>query len=94
MDTTKIDVNNKEEIKVFVINNVELRIINLSLGRYVDVSVVLKQGNEFVSAQNFRIEGQEYDDWGNFRYRDWETDRKSTRLNSSHLKLSRMPSSA
>ena len=26
-------------------------------------------------------------------YRDWETDRKSTRLNSSHLKLSRMPSS-
>ena len=27
------------------------------------------------------------------RYRDWE-DRKSTRLNSSHLKLSRMPSSA
>ena len=29
-----------------------------------------------------------------WRYRDWETDRKSTRLNSSHLKLSRMPSSA
>ena len=29
-----------------------------------------------------------------FVYRDWETDRKSTRLNSSHLKLSRMPSSA
>ena len=27
-------------------------------------------------------------------YRDWETDRKSTRLNSSHLKLSSMPSSA
>ena len=65
MDSTKIDVNNKEEIKVFVINNVELRIINFSLGRYVDVSAVLKQGNEFVSAQNFRIEGQEYDDWGN-----------------------------
>ena len=31
---------------------------------------------------------------GKVRYRDWETDRKSTRLNSSHLKLSRMPSSA
>ena len=27
-------------------------------------------------------------------YRDWETDRKSTRLNSSHRSLSRMPSSA
>ena len=28
------------------------------------------------------------------RYRDWETDRKSTRLNSSHEIPSRMPSSA
>ena len=27
-------------------------------------------------------------------YSDWETDRKSTRLNSSHRSLSRMPSSA
>ena len=39
----------------------------------------------------------EYDDYGYWLpewYRDWETDRKSTRLNSSHLKLSRMPSSA
>ena len=30
--------------------------------------------------------------WAN--YRDWETDRKSTRLNSSHSAKSRMPSSA
>ena len=29
-----------------------------------------------------------------FMYRDWETDRKSTRLNSSHSGESRMPSSA
>ena len=27
-------------------------------------------------------------------YRDWETDRKGTRLNSSHEFVSRMPSSA
>ena len=27
-------------------------------------------------------------------YRDWKTDRKSTRLNSSHSAKSRMPSSA
>ena len=31
--------------------------------------------------------------WGG-KYRDWETDRKSTRLNSSHEIPSRMPSSA
>ena len=30
----------------------------------------------------------------NAEYRDWETDRKSTRLNSSHSAKSRMPSSA
>ena len=30
----------------------------------------------------------------NPQYRDWETDRKSTRLNSSHSRASRMPSSA
>ena len=30
----------------------------------------------------------------NLTYRDWETDRKSTRLNSSHSAKSRMPSSA
>ena len=30
----------------------------------------------------------------NSLYRDWETDRKSTRLNSSHSAKSRMPSSA
>ena len=28
------------------------------------------------------------------KYRDWETDRKSTRLNSSHITRARMPSSA
>ena len=31
---------------------------------------------------------------GLWKYRDWETDRKSTRLNSSHSAKSRMPSSA
>ena len=32
--------------------------------------------------------------WFYMPYRDWETDRKSTRLNSSHEIPSRMPSSA
>ena len=35
---------------------------------------------------------EEYGDY--WEYRDWETDRKSTRLNSSHSAKSRMPSSA
>lgn len=64
MDATKVNVNDKEEIKVFVINNVEMRIINLALGNYVDVNAVLKQDNNFVSSQNFRIQGEEYTNWG------------------------------
>ena len=39
---------------------------------------------------NFATDGYMFID----RYRDWETDRKSTRLNSSHSAKSRMPSSA
>ena len=43
--------------------------------------------------------GLNYRGIGNYKdtlaeYRDWETDRKSTRLNSSHSAKSRMPSSA
>ena len=38
--------------------------------------------------------GGDYMDWDCDIYRDWETDRKSTRLNSSHSAKSRMPSSA
>lgn len=65
MDATQIQVNDKEEIKVFIINNVEIRVINLSLGKYVDVNAILKQDSNFVSSQNFRIQGEEYDNWGN-----------------------------
>ena len=41
------------------------------------------------------IEGKQYTVWSHRSgYRDWETDRKSTSLNSSHSAKSRMPSSA
>ena len=40
----------------------------------------------------YLVEYYGWEELGN--YRDWETDRKSTRLNSSHEIPSRMPSSA
>ena len=40
------------------------------------------------------IGGRYYSPVTGVEYRDWETDRKSTRLNSSHSAKSRMPSSA
>ena len=57
------------------------------------------QGLPIYEVEN--ITGAIYFDKGEFTqlcleatYRDWETDRKSTRLNSSHITRSRMPSSA
>ena len=54
--------------------------VDLTRNEVYDVFIDNK-GDEFI-----------IDDAGN--YRDWETDRKSTRLNSSHSAKSRMPSSA
>ncbi len=65
MDTTNIKVQDKEQVKIFVINNIEIRIINLSLNKFVDVNVTLKQDDAFVSSVYFRIEGEEYASWGN-----------------------------
>ena len=48
----------------------------------------LKENEKFNSKYNFASLASES------AYRDWETDRKSTRLNSSHSAKSRMPSSA
>ena len=45
--------------------------------------------------KSIEINGYDYQYVGKkVGYRDWETDRKSTRLNSSHEIPSRMPSSA
>ena len=46
--------------------------------------------NPALANEEFRVKGTA----AAGAYRDWETDRKSTRLNSSHSGESRMPSSA
>ena len=47
-----------------------------------------------VKPKAFRLNLEEGKLYAILPYRDWETDRKSTRLNSSHSAKSRMPSSA
>ena len=44
--------------------------------------------------ENIKRNSVRYAAISHYGYRDWETDRKSTRLNSSHEIPSRMPSSA
>jgi hypothetical protein len=61
---SNVQVNDKDFIRTNIINNVDIRILNLNLGESVDVSVVLKDSNNFIDVKNFHITGQEYDDWG------------------------------
>ena len=56
------------------------------------VAFEIKDGKDLL--QNGKEYGARVQGNYNTKYRDWETDRKSTRLNSSHRSLSRMPSSA
>ena len=84
------------------VNKATLKALEEFLINYQDKNFKpIKQGqteilrNEFLKNTDFlnqithRIETESNND-----YRDWETDRKSTRLNSSHITRSRMPSSA
>ena len=74
------------------------------LPRFTEMKRVLKQNGSIYLQMDTRILMDDVFGYENFRneiswcynsqYRDWETDRKSTRLNSSHRSLSRMPSSA
>ena len=63
-----------------------------SAGRLIsgDTTVVEMSGNNSKRGQYLSLNS----DLSALLYRDWETDRKSTRLNSSHITRSRMPSSA
>lgn len=65
MSTTIIQVNDKEEIKRYVIDNIQIRVINLSLGKFVDVAVTTRQGDVYVNTVAFHIEGEDYNKWGN-----------------------------
>jgi hypothetical protein len=65
MDVTKIEVNDKEQVKIYVINNIEIRILNISLNNSVDLSVTMKQDGNYVDSKYMRIDGQEYQAWGN-----------------------------
>ena len=68
--------------------------LELYTGDYVcvDSSIGFDIGTVSATGEIVRLQLKKYQNL--YDYRDWETDRKSTRLNSSHLKLSRMPSSA
>ena len=69
-------------------NGVSDATYNEQIGIIKSQYIQIKLENELIKGETKLTEQQAK------AYRDWETDRKSTRLNSSHRSLSRMPSSA
>jgi hypothetical protein len=63
--TTNVDVQNKEQITINIINNIDISIFALELNEWVDVSVLFKHDEKFISSQVVRIAGEEYKAWGN-----------------------------
>ena len=69
--------------------------LNVEEGKITGEYIADELINRIKASETLSKENQEkFINYINGRYRDWETDRKSTRLNSSHRSLSRMPSSA
>lgn len=63
--TKVIKVKDKEDVQINIINYVNIRIINLALGQFVDVNASISHDDNYIRSYNFRIQGEEYDNWGN-----------------------------
>ena len=85
MRTTDEIVKTIKRIEKKKDNAAQLDLWNVDYFRYSAMLDVLNGRVDDIESHRFYDRGC---------YRDWETDRKSTRLNSSHSAKSRMPSSA
>ena len=78
-----------EDLKFYQRGRVDLPFIQVPA-----TGLISSRVNHDERKTNKTKENKQKQNKNNTGYRDWETDRKSTRLNSSHSAKSRMPSSA
>jgi len=64
MSVVRIQTNDKEDIKISIINNIDIRITGLDLGKSVNVNVIIKNDEQFIKSADITIAGEEYDQWG------------------------------
>ena len=81
-------LDREEKIPSLSVDFVKNKAFDFGTGKSYDVISIVQQMNQCSVSEALKYLETEHS------YRDWETDRKSTRLNSSHRSLSRMPSSA
>ncbi len=65
MNEINVNVNDSPYVKNNTINNVVIRIINVELFNSISVCASLFENNNLIDNKIFKIEGQEYQDWGN-----------------------------
>ena len=63
-----------------IITKRQMELLNKSTDNVLEQSIVISKVGSIKGKKTLRPEEAQYTTW----YRDWETDRKSTRLNSSH----------
>lgn len=61
---TKIKVQLKEVIQIKIINNVLIKIINMKLSEFANISAIVRHNDDFIENYTFHIEGDEYKQWG------------------------------
>ena len=83
---------NTTRVKNKLFYKIERTFVNVNTGEEVLASLEYIKNNFKVINKTKKVTYSGYTQLE--QYRDWETDRKSTRLNSSHSAKSRMPSSA
>jgi hypothetical protein len=59
-----IPVYSKEFIVTKTINNVVIRIINMKLQEFANISAIVRHNDDFIENYTFHVEGDDYDKWG------------------------------
>jgi len=59
-----IPVYSKEIIITKTINNVIIRIINMKLQEFANISAVVRHNDDFIRNYTFHLDGEDYNQWG------------------------------
>lgn len=60
-----IPVYSKEIIITNTINNVVIRVINMKLQEFANISAIVRSNDEFIQNYTFHMEGDDYKNWKN-----------------------------